>query len=158
MIGQRASTRARPYQPVFPDLMQENLGIYRDPTAHPDLSQGVEPSAGELPRPDRRTVLEVDAVSGIGAGACTEGELRVNLAEGWGEVVDDSPYIYQMIGGEQVAVGNPVVEGASVEVTVVEHGRHPKILGFKYKRRKGYRRSWGHKQPYTVLKIDQIKN
>ena len=63
-----------------------------------------------------------------------------------------------MIGGEQVAVGTPVVEGASVAATVVEHGRHPKIDGFKYKRRKGYRRSWGHKQQYTLLKIDQIMN
>ncbi len=57
---------------------------------------------------------------------------------------------------DQVHVGTPVVDGASVEATVVEVGRGQKILAFKKKRRKGYRRKIGHRQAYTALQIDDI--
>jgi large subunit ribosomal protein L21 len=58
----------------------------------------------------------------------------------------------------EIAVGKPTVEGASIQATIVEHSRRDKILGYKFKRRKGVRRTWGHKQPYTILKIDGIEN
>ena len=57
---------------------------------------------------------------------------------------------------DQVYVGTPIVDGASVEATVVEVGRGPKLLAFKKKRRKGYRRKIGHRQAYTALQIDDI--
>ena len=57
---------------------------------------------------------------------------------------------------DQVHVGTPVVAGASVEATVVEVGRGQKVLAFKKKRRKGYRRKIGHRQAYTALQIDDI--
>jgi large subunit ribosomal protein L21 len=62
-----------------------------------------------------------------------------------------------MIGGEgDVKIGAPTVDGASVTGTIVAQGRSPKIRVFKMKRRKGYRRSQGHRQDYTEIKIDGI--
>ncbi len=56
----------------------------------------------------------------------------------------------------EVQVGAPVVEGARVKATVVEHGRDKKVIVFKKKRRKGYKVKRGHRQPHTILKIDEI--
>ena len=60
-------------------------------------------------------------------------------------------------GGEGgVRVGSPAVEGARVTGTVVDHGRGDKITVFKKKRRKQYKRTQGHRQNYTTVKIDSI--
>lgn len=59
--------------------------------------------------------------------------------------------------GENVNVGQPVLEGAQVKGHIVEQGKHSKIIVFKYKRRKRYRRKQGHRQPYTAVKIDAIE-
>jgi len=53
-------------------------------------------------------------------------------------------------------IGAPLVDGAKVTATVVDHGREPKIVVFKKKRRKHYKRTKGHRQGYTTLKIDSI--
>jgi large subunit ribosomal protein L21 len=53
-------------------------------------------------------------------------------------------------------IGAPLVDGARVMATVVDHGRDPKIVVFKKKRRKQYKRTKGHRQGYTTLKIDSI--
>ena len=53
-------------------------------------------------------------------------------------------------------VGAPLVDGAKVTATVVDHGRGEKIIVFKKKRRKQYKRTKGHRQGYTTLKIDSI--
>ena len=58
--------------------------------------------------------------------------------------------------GENLSVGQPVVENASVGAQIVEQGKSKKIIVFKYKRRKRYRRTQGHRQPYTAVKIDSI--
>ncbi|HEY6045798.1 MAG TPA: 50S ribosomal protein L21 [Pyrinomonadaceae bacterium] len=58
--------------------------------------------------------------------------------------------------GEETKVGAPLVDGAKVSATVVDHGRAPKIVVFKKKRRKHYKRTKGHRQGYTTLKIDSI--
>ena len=58
--------------------------------------------------------------------------------------------------GSDVKVGSPVVDGASVSGTVVEQDRGRKIIVFKMKRRKGYRRNQGHRQDYTGVQIDKI--
>lgn len=60
------------------------------------------------------------------------------------------------IDGDNTKVGAPLVEGAKVSATVVDHGREPKIIVFKKKRRKQYKRTKGHRQGYTTLKIDSI--
>ncbi len=55
-----------------------------------------------------------------------------------------------------VKIGAPVVEGAKVSAEVLEHGREKKIIVFKKKRRKGYRRKKGHRQHFTRIKIENI--
>lgn len=57
---------------------------------------------------------------------------------------------------ETVHIGTPRVQGAVVKATVVEHGRGRKLISFKKKRRKGYRRKIGHRQSFTALKIEEI--
>jgi large subunit ribosomal protein L21 len=57
----------------------------------------------------------------------------------------------------KVSVGTPTVAQASVVADVVEHIRGPKVVAFKLKRRKGYRRAVGHRQELTVVKIKEIK-
>jgi large subunit ribosomal protein L21 len=61
-----------------------------------------------------------------------------------------------MVGGDDVKVGSPLVEGASVTAKVDKHGRGKKITVFKFKKRKNYRRKQGHRQAYTKIVIDQI--
>jgi large subunit ribosomal protein L21 len=56
----------------------------------------------------------------------------------------------------ETRLGTPQVEGAKVMATVVDHGRAAKIIVFKKKRRKHYKRTQGHRQGYTTLKIDSI--
>ena len=56
----------------------------------------------------------------------------------------------------KLKIGSPVVEGAKVEGTVLEHGKDKKIIVFKRKRRKTYRRKYGHRQDHTLVKIDKI--
>ena len=58
--------------------------------------------------------------------------------------------------GEAVTVGTPCVEGATVGATVVENGKGKKVVIFKYKAKKDYRKKQGHRQPYTMVKIDEI--
>ncbi|MDD3642943.1 MAG: 50S ribosomal protein L21 [Candidatus Krumholzibacteria bacterium] len=58
--------------------------------------------------------------------------------------------------GEQVRIGRPRVDGVTVTAEVIEHGRERKILVFKKKRRKNYRRTRGHRQDFTLLKIREI--
>jgi large subunit ribosomal protein L21 len=53
-------------------------------------------------------------------------------------------------------IGAPIIDGAKVMATVVDHGRDAKIVVFKKKRRKQYKRTKGHRQGYTTLKIDSI--
>ena len=62
-----------------------------------------------------------------------------------------------LFGGEDgVVSGAPTVEGASVEATVVRHGKDKKIVVFKIRRRKGYRRKQGHRQNFTEVVIDSV--
>ncbi|MFA5522154.1 MAG: 50S ribosomal protein L21 [Castellaniella sp.] len=58
--------------------------------------------------------------------------------------------------GEGVRIGTPLVDGASVTATVLAQGRHDKIKVFKMRRRKGYRRTQGHRQNYTEIRIDAV--
>ena len=58
--------------------------------------------------------------------------------------------------GEQVTLGTPVLADAVVNAHIIEQAKDKKILVFKYKRRKGYRKMRGHRQHYTTVKIDSI--
>ena len=55
--------------------------------------------------------------------------------------------------GENVRIGTPVLDDASVTAEVLEHGKGEKVIVFKYKPKKKYRRKQGHRQPYTKVKI-----
>ena len=57
----------------------------------------------------------------------------------------------------KIEVGSPYVKGAKVEGKVVSHGKAKKILVYKYKAKKNYRRTQGHRQPYTKVEIKSIK-
>ena len=87
-----------------------------------------------------------------------EGEtLRVEkLPASPGEKLSFVPLLFADDGGN-VQVGKPKVSGIKVEAEVLEQGRGKKIVVFKYKRRKSYRRKAGHRQPFTALKITAIK-
>jgi large subunit ribosomal protein L21 len=56
--------------------------------------------------------------------------------------------------GEQVSVGQPLVEGVAVQARIVEQGRNPKIVIFKHKRRKDYRKKQGHRQYFTAVRVE----
>lgn len=58
---------------------------------------------------------------------------------------------------DKLTVGSPLVEGAKVTASVVKHGKAKKIIVFKYKRKKDYRKKQGHRQPYTKIKIEKIE-
>jgi len=60
------------------------------------------------------------------------------------------------VGGDNVKVGAPLVEGATVTAKVVQQGRGKKITVFKYKPKKNYHRKLGHRQPFTKVVIDGI--
>lgn len=62
-----------------------------------------------------------------------------------------------MVGGDDAKVGTPLVDGAKVTAEVLEQGKGDKVLIFKKKRRKNYRRTRGHRQHETVLRISDIK-
>lgn len=62
-----------------------------------------------------------------------------------------------MIGGEgSPKIGTPVVSGALVSAEIVRQGKDPKVIVYKKKRRTGYEKRTGHRQPYTELKITKI--
>ncbi|MCZ6635511.1 MAG: 50S ribosomal protein L21 [bacterium] len=62
-----------------------------------------------------------------------------------------------LLGGDgETKIGAPKIDGAHVEASVLGHGRGKKVIVFKMKRRKGYRRKNGHRQPFTEIQIDKI--
>ena len=61
-----------------------------------------------------------------------------------------------VVGGDDLKVGNPTVNGASVEASVVKEGRGKKVIVYKYKRKTGYHKKNGHRQAFTQVKIEKI--
>lgn len=64
--------------------------------------------------------------------------------------------VLMVADGDNVRLGQPLLEKASVLASIVEQDKAKKIIVFKYKRRKRYRRKQGHRQPYTAIRIDGI--
>lgn len=85
-------------------------------------------------------------------------ELRVEKIEGKaGETLSFSDVL--MLQKEDGCVfGQPTVSGASVEATIKEQTKNDKIIVFKYKRRKNYKKKQGHKQLQTVVQINKINS
>ena len=61
-----------------------------------------------------------------------------------------------LVSGGAVKIGSPYVKGAKVSATVESHGKDEKIVVFKYKPKKDYRRKQGHRQQYSIIKIGEI--
>jgi large subunit ribosomal protein L21 len=64
--------------------------------------------------------------------------------------------VLMVADGDAVTLGQPLVSGAKVSVTVLAHGRHDKVRIFKMRRRKHFQKHQGHRQNYTEIKIDAI--
>jgi len=58
--------------------------------------------------------------------------------------------------GEEVRIGQPLLDDVNVQGRIVEQGRHRKIIVFKFKRRKDYRKKMGHRQSYTAVLIESV--
>ena len=87
----------------------------------------------------------------------TQGEIiRVEKldAEPGSEIVFDNVMLVKT--DDNVMVGKPYVENASVKAEVIEDGKHKKIIVFKYKRKKNYKRKQGHRQQFTAIRITEI--
>ena len=83
-------------------------------------------------------------------------EIQVDLLSNEPGSSFETDQVLLMHDGSQTHVGVPRVEGVVVKGTVLEHAKGKKIVVFKMKRRKGYRRTKGHRQQYTRIKIDSI--
>ncbi|WP_243290692.1 50S ribosomal protein L21 [Bacillus sp. FJAT-47783] len=77
---------------------------------------------------------------------------KLNAQEG--ETVTFDKVLF--VGGDDVKVGNPTVEGATVTAKVEKQGRAKKIIVFKYKAKKNQRKKQGHRQPYSKVVIEKI--
>ena len=90
----------------------------------------------------------------------TEGDiLKVNVFPGTqaGDSIDIDEVL--MVGeGAEARFGNPLVEGASVKITILENKKDKKVVVFKKKRRQGYKRRRGHRQHLSVIKVESIKS
>ena len=71
-----------------------------------------------------------------------------------GEVLEFDKVL--MVGGKELKIGTPVLEGCKVMGKIISHGRHPKIKIVKFNRRKHYRNEVGHRQWFTEVKITNI--
>lgn len=97
-------------------------------------------AGGKQYRVEKGDVLRVERLDGeIGSSVTLDDVLLVSAGE------------------NDIRVGNPRVEGASVVGTVVEQTRGPKLRIFKYKKRKHYRRTRGHRQHETAVRIDAVR-
>lgn len=66
------------------------------------------------------------------------------------------PKVLLVSDAGKTSTGKPFVEGAAVEATIIGHGRGEKVIVFKMKRRKKYRRRNGHRQDFTEIRVDEI--
>ncbi|MCR4601193.1 MAG: 50S ribosomal protein L21 [Clostridia bacterium] len=86
-----------------------------------------------------------------------EGDI-INVEKLNNEAGDSVVFDHVLAAGEgaDIKVGKPYVDGCSVEASVVENGKEAKVIIFKFKSKKDYRKKNGHRQPYTQVKIEKI--
>ena len=88
----------------------------------------------------------------------SEGDIIKVSTQDW--KVGDTVKVNQVLltnSGENVSVGTPTVADASVTLEIMEHNRDKKLLIYKKKRRKGYQRKNGHRQGYSLLKVNKLQ-
>ena len=115
-------------------------------------------NASRVPASKVMEVLQVYAIIATGGKQYRVSEGDIIYIEKLDNQVDDSvSFPVLMLGGEVVKAGNPLVEGAEDTGKVLQHGRGQKIIVYKYKSKKNYRRKQGHRQPFTKVEITGIK-
>ncbi len=103
--------------------------------------------------------MRMKAVIVTGGKQYTVAEGDVLFVEKLGVEAEETVKFEQVLAvldGENTKIGAPVVEGASVTANVVKNGKGKKVLVFKYKPKKNYRRRQGHRQPYTKVEITKV--
>lgn len=65
--------------------------------------------------------------------------------------------VLAVVNGEEIKIGTPLVEGAKVILQVLRNGKDKKIIVFKYKAKKNYRRKQGHRQPFSQVIVEKIE-
>ena len=118
-----------------------------------------------LPAPDSEPVIKERQVQAMHAiivtggkqYKVTEGDVlyieKLNAEAGESVTFDK---VLAVLDGDSATFGAPTVEGASVTANVVKNGKGKKVLVFKYKPKKNYRRRQGHRQPYTKVEITKV--
>lgn len=102
-------------------------------------------------------VLQVYAIIATGGKQYRVSEGDIIYIEKLDNQVDDSvTFPVLMLGGDTITAGNPLVDGAAVTGKVLQQGRGQKIIVYKYKSKKNYRRKQGHRQPFTKVEITGI--
>lgn len=84
-------------------------------------------------------------------------ELRVELLGVEAGDIYTVDKVLMLNTGSDFKVGDPYVEGATVTLKVEDHGKAKKIVVYKYKAKKNYRRKQGHRQPFTKVKVEKIE-
>lgn len=79
---------------------------------------------------------------------------KLNVSEG--DTVEFDK-VLMISDGEELKVGKPIVEGAKVKATVEAQGRGKKVIVYKFKAKKNFRKKKGHRQPFTQVKIEAIE-
>ena len=97
-------------------------------------------TGGKQYRVQEGDVIKIEKLAGVEAG---------------GEVIIE--HVLAVGAGEDIKIGAPLVEGATVKASVIEQGRSRKIVVFKKKRRKDYRRKRGHRQHFTRVRIESVE-
>jgi large subunit ribosomal protein L21 len=92
---------------------------------------------GKQYRAEKGAVIRVDRMAGEAGAAVDIGSVL-------------------LVSGDTVRIGTPYVQGASVKATIKDQVKGDKIIVFKYKSKKNYRRTQGHRQQYTVLQVEDI--
>ncbi len=83
--------------------------------------------------------------------------LAVEKIEGQvGDSVDFSTVLFRKLGEKKFEFGRPFVEGAAIKASIIKQTKNPKIIVFRFKRRKKSRVKKGHRQPITVLRIETV--
>ena len=90
----------------------------------------------------------------VSEGECLKVEL---LSEEEGSTIEFNK-VLMISNGKDSKIGNPYVENAKVTAKLIHHGKHDKIRVFKMKRRKDYRRTYGHRQKFSEITIESINS
>src|SRR5262249_56434678 len=102
-----------------------------------------------------KTMFAVIKTGGKQYRVAAEDVLEVaRVAGNPGDIVEFGEVL--VVGGDSPVIGNPMVSGATVAAEVLSHGRGPKVIAFKKRRRKNSRRKRGHRQEFTLVRITEI--